>query len=163
LYYDAAGTKNYVPVSQIQPGQAFWMAVYDIASGAKQTYTLADDAAIVGEQFGTQSKEQYVELLSGWNMVGNPFVYPVYVGQIMVYNKTTNLTYKFDDAVKNGWLSKTIYGWNQDRYAYDSMTTNDGMLLPWKGYWMYAKTPVTLVLRPAIFPGSGVSSLPGGY
>ncbi|MHB9035314.1 MAG: hypothetical protein ACYC64_01515 [Armatimonadota bacterium] len=163
LYYDAIGTQNYVPLSQSQPGQAFWMAIYDMSSGSKRSYELATDATVVGEQYGQQFNEQYVEVQSGWNMVGNPFVYPVYVGQIMVYDKSTNITYSFDEAVKKGWISRTIYSWNQDRYAYDTMSTNDAMLKPWNGYWVRAKTPVTLVFRPTMFPGSGVSCLAGGY
>lgn len=163
VYYDVADAKDYVTLSQLEPGKAFWVNVYSLGKNGKKTYSLATDAAIVGEYYGKQYKEQYVDLLSGWNMVGNPFVYPVYVGQIMVYNKTTNTTYSFDQAVKKGWLSRTIYGWNIDTSAYETLTTNDAMLLPWKGYWVRAKAAVTLVFRPSVFPDSGVTSLLGGY
>ncbi|MEN6358375.1 MAG: hypothetical protein ABFD83_14980 [Armatimonadota bacterium] len=155
--------KEYVTLSRLEPGKAFWVNVYSLGKGGRKTYTLADDAAIVGEYYGKQYKEQDIELASGWNMVGNPFVYPVYIGQLMVYNKTTNTTYSFENAAKKGWISKTIYGWNPDTSSYETLSANDEMLVPWKGYWVRAKTPVTLVFRPAVFPDSGVTSLNGGY
>ncbi|MCE5323442.1 hypothetical protein LLG46_09045 [bacterium] len=155
--------KEYVTLSQLEPGKAFWVNVYSLGRGGQQTYSLAEDAAIVGEYYGKQYKEQDIELSKGWNMIGNPFVYPVYIGQLMVYNKTTNTSYSYEDAVKKGWLSKTIYGWSLDTSSYETLSANDEMLVPWNGYWVRAKTPVTLIFRPAIFPDSGVTSLSGGY
>ncbi|MCE5199676.1 MAG: hypothetical protein ABFD54_11885 [Armatimonadota bacterium] len=163
LYYDSSGTQNYVPITQFESGKAFWMAVYSLSMGSSKTYDIATDAAIVGEEYGKQSIQQTTNLVTGWNMVGNPLVYPIYIGQLQVYNSATNLTVSFDQAVAQGLVSRTVFAWNSDRSAYDSLSTNDTLLVPWRGYWFRAKTPVTLVFRPAIFPGSAVNSLPGGY
>ncbi|MCE5314588.1 MAG: hypothetical protein ABFD49_08210 [Armatimonadota bacterium] len=163
LYYDAVDTKDYISLDNVESGQGFWMKVHAIKSGKTVAYDIADDASILGESYGKQSKEQYVELSKGWNMVGNPFVYPIYVGQLMVYNESTNTTCSFADAVQKSWISRTIYGWNQETSAYDRIKTDDCLIEPWKGYWVRAKKTVTLVFRPSIWPDSSVSSLSGGY
>ena len=49
-----------------------------LSSGETSTFQLATDANIVGEEDGTQRLEQDVSLSTGWNMIGDPFVYPVY-------------------------------------------------------------------------------------
>lgn len=157
-YFDpSTGTGQYLPVRQLEPGQAFWLYV-----GSSANQQLARDAAIVGEEFGKQTHEQYVDVSPGWNMIGNPFVYPVYWGQVSVYNKVGNVTVSLDQAVKNNWLSKTLFSWIPQSAAYESFKDNDRLLLPWKGYWLKANYPITLVFRPSVPPASDVTANPGG-
>jgi hypothetical protein len=161
-YYDPV-TGQYLPVKQVKPGQAFWMYVAGVAKGRTQPFQLAADAAIIGEEFGKQSREQYVDLKPGWNLIGNPFVYPVYWGQVAVYDRASNLTVSLDQAVTNGWLSKTVFSWLPASGAYESFKDNSRFLMPWRGYWVRAKSPIALVFRPAVAPGSDVTAKPGGY
>lgn len=154
---------QYLPVTQLKPGQAFWMYVVGVQRGRTLPFELAADAAIVGEEYGKQAREQYIDLLPGWNLVGNPFVYPVYWGQVQVYNKVTNTTLSLDRAVTSGWLSNTVFSWVPESGTYEHFKENDRLLLPWRGYWVRAKSPCTLVFRPAVAPGSDVTANPGGY
>ncbi len=156
-YYDPA-TGQYMSVSNLKPGQAFWMYVGSVSYGTTLPFSLAADAAIVqgNDENGTQGSGYYIELQPGWNLVGNPFVYPVYWGQVLVWNKVENLTLTLDQAATRGWLSKTVFTWIPESRTYDSFKENDRYLLPWRGYWVRAKSPVTLVMRPAVPPGSGV-------
>lgn len=154
-YYDTA-TRQYMSVSNLKPGQAFWMYVGSVNYGATLPFELAPDAAIVGNEGGTQLYEQDIELEPGWNLIGNPFVYPVYWGQVLVWNQVENLTLTLDEAATRGWLSKTVFTWIPESRTYDSFKENDRYLLPWRGYWVRAKSRVTLVMRPAVPPGSGV-------
>ncbi len=161
-YFDPT-TGQYVPVTQLIPGRAFWMYVGNVQRGKTQSHKLVTDAAIIGEDFGKQAREQYVDLKPGWNLVGNPFVYPVYWGQVQVYNRVGNTTVNLDQAVKNGWLSKTVFSWIPESSVYESFKDNDRLLLPWRGYWVSARYPVTLVFRPAVPPASDVTTNPGGF
>jgi hypothetical protein len=156
-YYDTA-SQTYQPVTQLKPGQAFWMYVGSVTSGATLSFDLAADAAIVGNQSGTQIDEQDIDLEPGWNLVGIPFVYPVYWGQVLVWNKVDNTTVSLDEAVTNRWLSKTVFTWIPESRTYDSFKDNDRLLLPWRGYWVRANSAVTLVIRPSVPPGSGVTA-----
>ena len=42
-------------------------------------------------------------------MIGDPYVYPIYLGQLMVYSQTTDTTVGFDDAVAKNWISRTLF------------------------------------------------------
>ena len=161
-YFDPVANQ-YKRVTQLVPGQAFWMYVGSVRAGRTLSFSLADDRAIVGEESGKQTREQYVELKAGWNLIGNPFVYPVYWGQVEVYNSVGNITVSLDQAATNNWLSKTVFSWIPESGTYESFKDNTHLLLPWRGYWVRAKYPVTLVFRPAVSPGSDVTTTAGGY
>ncbi|MDH7602234.1 MAG: hypothetical protein QHI38_08820 [Armatimonadota bacterium] len=163
FYYDTR-TGTYLSLSQLQPGQGFWMYMNPAILPVGQTlpFVLASDAAIVANELGRQLDEYHVNLLSGWNLIGNPFVYPVYWGQVLVWNRTTNTTVSLDQAVTNGWLSKTIFTWSPGSSSYESYSTDDTLLLPWRGYWVRAKYPVTLIFRPSVPPASDVTAKPDG-
>jgi len=161
-YYNPA-TGQYYTVDQLVPGKAFWMYVSNVQTGKTQSHKLVADAAIIGEDFGKQAREQYVNLDPGWNLVGNPFVYPVYWGQVQVYSRISNTTVTLDQAAKNGWLSKTVFAWVPGSTVYDNFKDSDKLLLPWRGYWVRAKYPITLVFRPSVPPASDVTTKPGGF
>jgi len=163
--YWSPTTGQYIPVAQASPGSAFWLSVPSVSQGETLPFELPNDRAIVGEFQGGQLEEQYVSLQAGWNMVGNPFVYPIYLGQMMVYNPaaSVNNTVSFAEAVKKSWIYGTLFSWNADAGSYDYLRDGKSLLLPWKGYWIRSKIPVQLVFRPGVFPGSDVNALPGGY
>ena len=156
-YYDTK-SGQYLPVTQLKPGQAFWMYVGSVARGKTVSFQMAQDAAIIGQQSGKQVDERDIDLLPGWNLIGNPFVYPVYWGQVLVWNKAGNTTVSLDQAVTSGWLSKTLFTWIPESGTYESFKESDRLLLPWRGYWVRAKYPVTLVFRPSVPPGSDVTA-----
>ena len=162
-YYDPSGLGSYKSVIAVEPGQGFWLLPYILKAGETMPVQLADDAQIAGENSGHQLDLIQLELKQGWNMIGNPYVYPIYLGQLMVWNKTTNTTINFDDAVANNWISRTIFQWNSSKGTYEYLKGNDAYLLPWKGYWVRASVPGTLIFRPAAWPGSGVLAQPGGF
>lgn len=154
---------SYFPATQVESGRAFWMAVGAITTfGDTLPLALAEDAQIVGHILGKQVKEHYVEVDPGWNMIGNPFVYPVYWGQVVVQDRDgTGPPLTLDEAVQKRWISKTLFSWSPKSWAYDNVMTNEGLLVPFRGYWLYARRAVTLVFRPAIFPESDVTTFNG--
>lgn len=152
----------YQTLTTVVPGQGFWMAYSGLATGATRPVTLAIDAQIAGEVIGRQLGLISVELKAGWNMIGDPYVYPIYLGQLMVYSKNTE-TISFDEAVSKNLISRTLFTWNSSKGAYEYVKTNDSYLLPWKGYWMYVRVPSTLMFRPAAWPGGSVTTQLGGF
>ena len=93
-------------------------------------------------------------------MVGNPFVYPVYWGQVFVYLSGDSVT--IDEAVSRNWMDKTLFSWNTSKWDYDITSDKSTLLSPWKGYWVFAKQPITLVFRPPVIPAGDVTANPGG-
>lgn len=157
---------NYFNVTQVQPGQGFWMFVGDIKSyGGTLALPLAADARILGASLGKQIDEQTIQVDYGWNMIGNPFVYPVYWGQVLVYDQSLNETFTLDEAVSKGWLSKTLHAYNPISGAYDYVRYNEQLVVPFQGYWLYlySRTPKTLIFRPAVFPAADVTADIGGF
>ncbi len=124
-----------------------------LTSGETSPFQLAADANIVGEQNGTQMLTQNIGLSMGWNMVSDPFVYAVYWGQVQVYYE--GHTYTLDQAVGNGWMSKTLFSWNSTSRQYDTLSDDTSLIVPWTGYWLRAMAPVTLVFRAGDIPGVG--------
>lgn len=156
---------NYYQVDQVKPGQAFWMNVGIQNWGEVAPFYLDSTAAIVGEAPGTgaQTVTQQIPLYQGWNMVGNPFVYPMYWGQALIYSSSLGgQTVTLDAALRNRWLSTTLFSWNPDKLGYDTASSKDALLDPWKGYWVYVYQPITLILRPPTFPAGDVTANPGG-
>lgn len=166
-YWDPT-RNNYQQVTQVKPGQGFWLNVGITEWGATQTFTLSSSnpASIVGEApgSGTQTVTQSIPLLRGWNMIGNPFVYPMYWGQALVSYKTTQgwQTVTLDAALKSQLLSATLFSYNPDKLGYDTTSARDALLDPWKGYWVYVYQPINLVLRAPTVPGGDVTTNPGG-
>lgn len=157
-------SNSYVPVTQTEPGKAFWLRVAGIAEwNDVDALQLASDARITGEVMGKQDETQYVRIEPGWNMIGNPLVYPVYWGQVLVQRGTGGATVTLDQAVSNDWLSKTLFAWNPDKWLYDVIKEDDALLNPWKGYWVRAKQSCILVFRPPVYPGGDVTASIGGY
>lgn len=163
-YYDPV-SGQYLPLSRLTPGQAFWVYVSTVTRGRSLPFKLADDAAIVGEESSKQTKEQYIKLNRGWNLIGNPFVYPMYWGQVLVAGTSEPIisTVTLDQAVTNGWLSKTVFSWIPESGTYQHFKDNSELLLPWRGYWVNAYVPITLVLRPPVPPASDVTTQIGGH
>lgn len=157
---------NYMQVDQVKPGQGFWINVGIQNWGDSQPFFLDQlTAAIVGEAPGTgsQTVTQSIPLLKGWNMIGNPFVYPMYWGQALVWSATQGgQTVTLDEALRNRWLSTTLFSYNPDKGAYDTSSSRETLLDPWKGYWVYVYQPITLILRAPTFPGGDVTANPGG-
>ncbi|MFQ3549434.1 MAG: hypothetical protein SNJ70_06750 [Armatimonadota bacterium] len=152
----------YKPMTNLSPGRSFWLFMTDLSAGMTEPLTLSDDAVIVGERLTRQEVPQEVELSTGWNMIGNPFVYPIYWGQVLVKDKRTNNIMTVQEAIANNWISGTLFSWNTASNNYDTYRDAQTMLHPWKGYWLRAKQPVILILRPAMYPNSSVNTKPGG-
>ena len=79
------------------------------------------------------------ELKHGWNQIGNPFPFPVGWGSVLV--RYLNDTVSITEAVSRGWVSSSLYRYESGAYRADSAP--NGLLEPWKGYWVYVKVPPT--------------------
>jgi len=160
-YWDAT-TGVYKDVLQLTPGQAFWMNVLTGPTWkVPEPFSLVSDAAIVGNDVGEQTVEQRIPLAKGWNMIGNPFVYPICWGQVLVeYGNEKPKT--LDDAYRNHWINKTLFSYNTDKFDYDITSDAATLLNPWKGYWVMANRPVILIFRPPVLPGGNVTANPSG-
>jgi subtilisin family serine protease len=86
------------------------------------------------------------EANSTWNMIGNPFLFPVSWSSVTVV--ADGLNYTIAEAIKAKILGSALVGYGINGYEYS--IGGSGTLEPFKGYWVSAKRPCTLIVPPSI-------------
>jgi len=80
-----------------------------------------------------------ISVPQGWSIVGHPFPQPTLLANCQLSNGIT--TQSWAGAVAAGWVSHSLYYWDQDRgYLVANVDGygNDTSLRPWRGYWLWA-------------------------
>ena len=84
-----------------------------------------------------------VTLHDGWNIVGDPFPYPVAFNSIQI--DTGGSTAPIGTAVDRGTLLPFLYRYANGSYEFSTLPS--GNLMPWEGHWVFVK-PLGSVLDP---------------
>jgi hypothetical protein len=90
-----------------------------------------------------------IPLLTGWNMIGDPFLVPIPLGS--VHASAGGSVSTFANAVSSTplLLSSLLYSFNpaanSGKGGY-TLIQSGGSLQPGQGYWIYAYSPVSLVI-----------------
>ncbi|MBQ0106046.1 MAG: hypothetical protein KBT47_08445 [Armatimonadetes bacterium] len=110
--------------------------------------------------------EMTISLEKEWNIVSNPYIYPMQWTSVTVKNKTNGDIKSLEDAVEAGWLYRTLFSWepleesNGSFYPelskYVAHNTVSTQLIPNKGYWVYATKPLELYFKPMMYPDSKI-------
>jgi hypothetical protein len=82
----------------------------------------------------------------GWNMIGNPFLFPVSWSAVAVI--ADGQSYTVDQAIERRIIGPALVGYTVDAYRY--YDTNSGVLNPFSGYWVRAYRDCTLVIPPSV-------------
>jgi ligand-binding sensor domain-containing protein len=114
----------------LRPGIAFWLIPKDTAEIVLQNVS-ATPPIIYEGQFARIASYP-IRLEPGWNMIGDPFAYPISWNQIT----ESNLVYR--PVSYNGWY-----------YTYQNEVIN-----PWEGYFVYNPQDTSVTLRVNPFPSS---------
>lgn len=157
--WDPTGSGRYRTLTRVVPGQGFWLFGAPTGTGPA---TMASDSSPVGVSGGKQTLPVIVPVSPGFNLISNPFLYPVYWGQVQVYNRVENEVLPLDQAVARNWLSLTLYSYNTDRGTYDFLRTLSSQLMPYRGYWVRSRLALQLIMTPSVYPGSDVTVPAGG-
>lgn len=161
-----SGSGGYVQqedLSKITAGQGYWIAKdnnINIIDYYYPTDAKFNDVDTTVSSSGDYMRNVHVTLYRGWNLIGNPFVFPAQWFNCTVRNKRTVEVASLKDAVeKNYWLGASLYNWDGDsRYKIQRSITAE--MLPNVGYWVYAYQDLELVFSPTKFPGT--EALSGG-
>ncbi len=84
-----------------------------------------------------------IQLYKGWNLIAAPFLFAC--GELSIVSGTGT-----NEVIKNyreagEYVDTRIWGWGE--YGYYSMSGDDILLLPWQGYWVYAKKDCILRIK----------------
>ena len=88
-----------------------------------------------------------IGLYYGWNMVGNPFPFPVDWSNVVVEYAGMRAT--AEEAVQNGWLSDSIYRYDNVYTRYVFKTVASAVMIPWEAQWVKVKAR-TPELSPSV-------------
>ncbi len=87
---------------------------------------------------------------TGFNQVGNPFTYPLSLGEVKFVSR--GVTYSYDQSWAAGWIPGVLWEWdptaNDGRGGYVLQYGRDFTMSPWKAYWLLANTDLEMVMEP---------------
>jgi hypothetical protein len=142
--------EKYLQVEQPTPGQGFWLRAEQLPTNG--VVNLSDVEPLRGEF--TQSYAMNID--KGWNQVGNPYVYPLVLGQIAVVSSADpSRSVSLAQAVQQGDLRGVVYYWDEFGEEYKYTSDLNTFLLPHRGYWIKANRDFQIVFPPVFLPGSG--------
>jgi hypothetical protein len=117
-------------VEDIVPGRAYWVIAKNGGSLDLASAVTPPDSAC------------YIPLAQGWNMVGAPFAYPVYLTNAQVFDGGGN-NYGFLDTA-NALTEQRLVAYAGGGYS------NSDQFQPWQGYWIKSLVPsATLLVQAA--------------
>ncbi len=125
--------------STIEAGRSYWVRV-------EKAFTLKLSGATAlptTDPFLIQLKSSG----SGWNMIGNPFLHPLFIGAMQV--SFNNELLDFDQAVQRALIRNTLYYFDPTINNYRLDTGATRRLNPGIGFWLRALRDVTLVIPPS--------------
>jgi hypothetical protein len=140
----------YETIDTIQPGQGFWLYLPGDAIIAQYDDNNLQFPANV---FDTSLP---VPLKKGWNQIGNPYPYPLVLGQVVVVGSSDpSRSLTFFEAAQRGVIRGVLYYWDEFTNEYKFTSDPNTPLLPHRGYWIKVSEDVEFVYPPVFLPGTG--------
>ena len=145
----------YQAVSSVVPGKAYWLKLSS-AQPTSMTPPTYEPVAWAGTQ------GYPVDLSLGWNLVGNPFLYTVTLGECTFYQRDYG-TMEYDEAISRGLISSTVFWWDPIFRQYRWSSDRSVQIKPWQGYWIRAlQSGVTMTITPSSQIGAVLGGVPTG-
>jgi hypothetical protein len=152
------GSNGYTAASSVERGRGLWIVpTSDLGTVALNGASPPNDVPNGGLVFN---------LRNGWNLIGNPYQYPVPLSQLTaVAEDDPRNSLTWSDLVTRGFVSSSLAFWDRDPddplsglYRYTQGSTD--LLQPGRGYWIFVQTfrPIRLSWPPIYLeelPNSG--------
>lgn len=111
-----------------------------------------------------------VTLKKGWNLIANPYNYPIQLGQIVCVTETdSSHTRTFQELAQAGIITASLAYWDRNTQSYKFTTDFTSEMLPNVGYWINVTTVQDVflsyppVFTPFIPQGTGGISKAAGW
>ena len=113
---------------------------------------------VVGESM--ESESYVISLYKGWNMVGDPFAFPVNWASVVV--EYGGVRVPATEAVAKGWLANWVYRYDNTYSKYTWQTISSAQMIPWEAQWIKVKVngpdgwpepDVKLIVPPSAYTG----------
>jgi len=140
----------YETIDSIQPGQGFWLYLPGDA------ITALYDSSKLQFPANVFTASLPVPLKKGWNQIGNPYPYPLVLGQVVVVGSSDpSNSLSFFEASQRGVIRGVLYYWDEFTNEYKFTSDPNTPLLPHRGYWIKVSEDVEFVYPPVFLPGTG--------
>ena len=143
-YYDANTATEFV--SSFKPGRSYW-----IKTDTPISLRLEGGGLDRNNPYLIQNERDWDSTRSadvGWQMVGNPFPFPIPMGGMMVIGDGESRILSFDKAAEKGFISPVLFHWESSTSNYGFQRSPNLVLEPYRGYWIYKSKPCRLVVLP---------------
>ncbi|BCW95729.1 MAG: FlgD immunoglobulin-like domain containing protein [Fimbriimonadales bacterium] len=140
----------YETIDTIQPGQGFWLFLPGDA-----TVALYDTTTL---QFPDNvfNASTPLPLKRGWNQIGNPYPYPLVLGQVVIVPASDpSRSISFFEAAQRGVIRGVLYYWDEFTREYKFTSDPNTPLLPHRGYWIKTNEDIEFIYPPVFLPGTG--------
>lgn len=142
IRYDPQGNQyRWFPdpdVTAIVPGAGYWLL-----NRNREAVNMPTGAEPVDSSLAYN-----VDLLPGWNQIGNPFTTGVRLDEVRVAGQSGG-DWSLDEAVARNILLSTVYAYDPETNQYTwEQTPADTYLDPYMGYWVLARQNCTLMFQP---------------
>jgi hypothetical protein len=145
----------YETIDTIRPGQGFWLYLPGDALLAQY------DATKLEMPRNMFSASVPIPLKKGWNQIGNPYPYPLVLGQVVIVSSSDpSRSLSFFEAAQRGVIRGVLYYWDEFSREYKFTSDPNTPLLPHRGYWIKASEDIEFVYPPVFLPGTGPRELP---
>ncbi|MBS1709301.1 MAG: hypothetical protein JSS65_11365, partial [Armatimonadetes bacterium] len=143
--------RGYVPTTTAARGQGLWLVptATDLGQITLNNAAYQDDTPTGG---------LLVSLSKGWNLIGNPYNYPIKLGQIVgVAEDTPDNALTWGQLVQNGFVNSSLSYWQPDSSlpdggSYQFTGGTDSYMEPHVGYWVFVNTYGAVRLSmPAVY------------
>lgn len=105
-------------------GVGYWLYVPNLDG-----YSLTE---ATGAVFSGQAYD--LRLYAGWNMVGNPYPFPVQWANVVVEYAGSQVP--ITQAVSQGWISRYIFRYDSLYRRYLRYSIESALLMPWEAEWV---------------------------
>lgn len=125
-------------VTNVEPGLGYWL----LNRNRVTVYLPSDAREVPTDQAYT------VNVLAGWNQIGNPFTAPIYLADVRVIGGT-GMEYSMREAVGRGLLLPALFSYNPETEEYEWQTELSQVRMdPYTGYWLLCHDDLTLQFPP---------------
>ena len=147
-----ADLQGYVPSTSAVRAQGAWIISpvdYGVHALASSPVAPTD----INEGF------HVMQLKPGWNLIGNPYPFPIQLGQIVgVTGANPNRSYTFEELVNVNAISGFAAYWENATQTYKFISGGTAVMQPNVGYWMYVPTVQEFTIK---FPPVYAEFVPG--
>jgi hypothetical protein len=143
----------YETVDILQPGIGFWLYLPN-----EGTNITLSNVTFPQSVFITSTA---IRLNRGWNQIGNPYPYPLILGQIVVVSASDpRNSISFFEAAQRGVIRGVLYYWDEFSGEYKFTSDPNTPIIPHRGYWIKCNDDIELVFPPVFIPGAGFGGQP---